>query len=58
MRDRSFLLLEGFTFSVNRVAGFNMQLALDQNFVGLDDRDEPVLENANGPVSCRLLVCR
>jgi len=43
-------------FSVNGARGFNMQSALDQFFTGLDGRDDPVLENAGGPVSCRLLV--
>ncbi|KAF9784640.1 hypothetical protein BJ322DRAFT_1021354 [Thelephora terrestris] len=53
--DTSFLQSHVVTFSVNGVPGFNMQHALDQVFVGLDGRDEPVLENANGPASCRLL---
>lgn len=54
--DTSFLQLQAVTFSVNGVPGFNMQHALDQVFVGLDGRDDPVLEDANGPASCRLLV--
>ncbi|KAF9784645.1 hypothetical protein BJ322DRAFT_1109355 [Thelephora terrestris] len=55
MGDKSFLRLQGVTFSVNGTLGFNMKRALDQNFRGLDGRDRPVLEDANGPVSCRLL---
>jgi hypothetical protein len=58
MGDKSFLRLQGVTFSVNETLGFNMKRALDQNFRGLDGRDRPVLEDANGPVSCRLLVRR
>ena len=56
--DTSFLQSQRVTFSANGVPGFNMQCALDQVFVGLDGRDDPVLENANGPASCRLLVRR
>lgn len=44
------------TFSVHGVPGFNLKCALDRTFAGLDGRDNPVLENAKGPVSCRLLV--
>ena len=58
MRDRYFLQLQSIAFGINGVPGFNMRRALNQDFVGLDDRDDPVLENANGPVSCRLLVRR
>lgn len=54
----TFLQSQRIPFSVNGVPGFNMQRALDQVFVGLDKRDDPVLENANGPASCRLLVHR
>lgn len=54
--DKAFLRQQGVTFSVNGVTGFNMKRALDRAFTGLDGRDDPVLENANGPVSCRLLV--
>ncbi|KAF9784643.1 hypothetical protein BJ322DRAFT_857334 [Thelephora terrestris] len=53
--DTSFLQSHVVTFSVKGVPGLNMQHALDQVFVGLGGRDEPVLENANGPASCRLL---
>lgn len=56
MRDRSFLQLQRIAFSIDGVPGFSIQRALDQVFVGLDGRDDPVLENASGPVSCRLLV--
>jgi hypothetical protein len=35
-----------------------MQNALCQHFTGLAGRDDYVLEDANGPVSCRLLVRR
>jgi len=41
---------------VNNIRGFRMRNALGKVFTGLDGRDDPVLENANGPVSCRLLV--
>jgi len=44
------------TFSVNNARGFNMHDAFRQHFTGLDGRDDSVLEDANGPVSCRLLV--
>ncbi|KAF9649579.1 hypothetical protein BDM02DRAFT_3186208 [Thelephora ganbajun] len=54
-RDRSFLQLREITFSVNNIRGFSMQNAFGRVFTGLDGRDDPVLENANGPVSCRLL---
>lgn len=54
-RDMSFLQLRRITFSVNGTPGFNLRSALEREFVGLDGRDDPVLENANGPVSCRLL---
>lgn len=55
---RPFSQLEEITFSVNNVRGFNMKHAFGQLFTGLDGRDDPVLENANGTVSCRLLVRR
>lgn len=54
--DKSFSQLGEITFSVNNVRGINMRNALSRIFTGLHGRDEPVLENANGPVSCRLLV--
>jgi hypothetical protein len=54
--DTSLLQSHVVPFSVNGVPGFNMKRAFDQVFVGLDGRDDPVLENANGPASCRLLV--
>lgn len=56
--DRTFLQLKKVSFGVNGVPGINMKHALDRVFVGLDCRDDPVLEDANGPVSCRLLVRR
>ena len=56
MGDRSFYQLGEITFSVNKAHGINMRDAFGRIFTGLDGRDEPVLENANGPVSCRLLV--
>lgn len=43
---------------MNNVPGLNMKNAFGQIFTGLDGRDDFVLENAKGPVSCRLLVCR
>ena len=55
--DRSFLQPQEISFSVNNIRGFNIGDALGKLFTGLDGRDEPVLEDANGPaVSCRLLV--
>ena len=55
---RPFAQLGEITFSTNKVPGFSMANALGRVFTGLDGRDDPVLENANGPVSCRLLVSR
>lgn len=49
---------EDIGFSVNGARGFNMESALAQRFRGLDGRDDTVLKDANGPVSCRLLVGR
>jgi len=43
-------------FSVGNALGFNMNDALFGCFTGLGGRDDPVLENADGPVTCRLLV--
>ena len=57
-KDRSFSRREGITYSVNKFRGFNMQHALAGLFTGLDGRDDYVLEDAKGPVSCRLLVRR
>lgn len=54
--NRSFLQPQAVTFSVDGVPGFNMQRALGRAFAGLEGSDSPVLENATGPVLCRLLV--
>ena len=54
--DRSWLRREEITFSVGNAPGFNLHAALAQVFTGLNGRDDPVLEDANGPVSCRILV--
>jgi len=57
-KDGSFSRRKGVTFGVNKSRGFNMQDALNKLFTGLDGRDDHVLEDAGGPVSCRLLVRR
>jgi hypothetical protein len=54
--DKSWLRREKITFSVGNTPGFNMHAAFVQSYTGLDGRDDPVLEDANGPVSCRILV--
>jgi len=54
--DGRFLQSDDIIFSVGNAPGFNMNDALFERFTGLDGRDDPVLENAGGPVTCRLLV--
>jgi hypothetical protein len=44
------------SFSVNGRPGVNMGDALRKTFVGLDGQDDPVLTDATGAISCRLLV--
>ena len=52
----SFLQLQGVNFSAEGIPGFNMQRALDRDFTGLDGAGDPVLEDAKGPITCRLSV--
>jgi hypothetical protein len=52
----NFERLESISFSANGRPGINMRDALRKTFTGLDGRDDPVLENAAGAISCRLLV--
>ena len=54
--NKSCLRLEEISFSIGNTPGINLRAALAQVFTGLDGRDDPVLEDANGPVSCRILV--
>lgn len=44
------------SFSVNGRLGINMRDALRKHFVGLDGRDNLMLQNAAGAISCRFLV--
>jgi hypothetical protein len=48
--------LESISFSVDGRPGINMGDALQKTFTGLDGRDDPVLTDAAGAISCRLLV--
>jgi len=43
-------------FSVNGRPGINVGDALRKEFTGLDGQDDPVLDEAAGAISCRLLV--
>ena len=47
---------EPISFSVNGRPGINMGDALRKSFAELDGRDDPVLQDAQGAISCRLLV--
>ena len=47
---------ESVSFSVNGHPGVNLGDALHGRFTGLDGRDDPVLQDANGAISCRLSV--
>ena len=47
---------ESISFSVNGHPGVNMGDALHGRFTGLDGRDDLVLQDANGAISCRLSV--
>ena len=52
----NFKASEPIYFSVNGLPGMNMRDALRKTFTGLDDRDDPVLQETSGAISCRLLV--
>ena len=41
---------------MNGRLGINIGAALRKEFTGLDGRDDPVLHEAAGAISCRLLV--
>jgi len=47
---------EPILFPVNGCPGLNMGDALRKRFTGLDGRDDLVLQDARGAISCRLLV--
>lgn len=47
---------EPVSFRVNGRPGINMGDAFRKTFTGLDGRDSPVLQDATGAISCRLLV--
>jgi len=55
-QQRGFKPSDPISFSINGRRGINLGDALSQKFEGLDGRDDPVLEGASGPISCRLLV--
>jgi hypothetical protein len=55
-RQWNFERSEPVSFSVNGRLGVNMGDALRKAFAGLDGRDDPVLQNAAGAISCRFLV--
>ena len=55
-KQLNFNPLEPISFSMNGRPGINMGDALRKAFTGLDGRDEPVLPDAAGAISCRLLV--
>jgi serine/threonine protein kinase len=48
--------LESIPFSAGGRPGINIGDALRMRFMGLDGRDDPVLQDASGVISCRLLV--
>ena len=52
----NFKRLESISFSVDGRPGINIGDALRKTFTGLDGRDDPVLTDAAGAISCRLLV--
>lgn len=56
-RQLNFEKSEPISFIVNSRPGINMGDALRKTFTGLDGRDDPVLQEAAGAISCRLLVC-
>jgi len=51
----SFKRLESVSFSVGGRPGINLGDALHKTFEGLDNRDDPVLQDASGAISCRFL---
>jgi len=52
----SFKPLEPISFSTNGRPGVNLGNALRKIYTGLDGQDDPMLQNAAGVISCRLLV--
>jgi hypothetical protein len=52
----SFKRLRTVYFSVDGRPGINVGDALRKTFKGLDGRDDPVLQDAAGAISCRFLV--
>lgn len=52
----SFKKLEPVSFGVGGRPGINLGNALRKRFEGLDGRDDPVLQDAAGAISCRFLV--
>ncbi|KAF9644512.1 hypothetical protein BDM02DRAFT_3121809, partial [Thelephora ganbajun] len=54
-RQWDFEQSEPIFFSVDGSPGINMQHALRKNFAGLDGRDDQMLQNTVGAISCRLL---
>jgi len=52
----SFKPLEPIPFSTNGRPGANLGNALRKIYTGLDGQDDPMLQNAAGVISCRLLV--
>lgn len=57
-KQRGFKPLEPIFFSTNGCPGMNLRDALHKEFTGLDGRDDPMLQDAAGSISCRLLVGR
>ena len=55
-RQWNFRRSESIPFSVGGSLGMNMQDALQKHFTELDDRDDQVLQNMAGAISCRFLV--
>jgi len=51
----SFKQLEPISFSVDGRPGVNMGDALQKKFENLDGRDDPMLQNTSGAISCRFL---
>jgi len=56
-KQRDFIPSESIYFGVNGRPGVNMGDALSKRFAGLDSRDELVLQDASGAISCRFSVC-
>lgn len=55
-KQRKFQPLEPVSFSVGDRQGINMGDALRKIYVGLNGRDDPVLQDTAGATSCRFLV--